>query len=146
MGQSHLNIHTWYMILKGKISRQNGNFASPGPKPLPSAPRSFTDYDITLKSPKIIGCIIKKDPLVVAQHHVTALVFSWRSTCTSNSSMCDSKRTSQTHTLTATLCEGDKGGSGEREQITSQRQQLSTKPKGKIIMVQRPHSGGIYNF
>jgi hypothetical protein len=36
MGQSHLNIHTWNMILKGKISRQNGNFASPGPKPLPS--------------------------------------------------------------------------------------------------------------
>jgi len=41
--------------------------------------------------------------------------------------MCDSKRTCQAHTWKATLCEGDKGRSGEREQITSQRQQVGTK-------------------
>jgi len=44
--------------------------------------------------------------------------------------MCDSKRTSQAHTRKATLCEGDKGRSGKREQITSQRQQGGTKPTG----------------
>jgi len=44
------------------------------------------------------------------------------------------------------LCEGDKGRSGKREQITSQQQQMGTKPTGKIIMVQQPYSGGIYNF
>ena len=60
--------------------------------------------------------------------------------------MCDSKRTNQAHTRKTTLCEGDKGRSGEREQITSQRQQVDTKPMGKIIVVQRPYSRGIYNF
>lgn len=39
-------------------------------------------------------------------------------------------------TRKTTLCEGDKGRSGKREQITSQRQQVDTKPAGKIIVVQ----------
>ena len=81
------------------------------------------------------------------QHRQKGRSFSnHASTIQTSHRMYDSKRTSQAHTRKATLCEGDKGRSGERKQITSQRQQVGTKPTGKIIVVQRPYSRGIYNF
>ena len=47
MGQSHLNIHTWYIDSVGswreKSSRQNENFAMPGPE----APNR-TPYDVVV--------------------------------------------------------------------------------------------------
>ena len=60
--------------------------------------------------------------------------------------MCDNKRTSQTHTRTATLCEGDKGGSGEREQITSQHNRWAPSQRGRSSWFNDQTTGGYTTF
>ena len=55
-------------------------------------------------------------PLINDQHRQKGRSFSNHAPAIQTSHrLCDCKRTSQAHTRTATLCEGDKGGSSERE-------------------------------